>query len=354
MNRKLQVSSSPHTRSSMTTRKIMILVACALLPACIVGVLCFGEHALVILALSSMSAVGAEYVYERILNKPITISDCSALVTGLLIGMNMPPKIAWWIPCLGSVFAIIVIKQLYGGLGQNIMNPALGARCFLLISFAGRMTDSSTGKGLIPLVTQVPGAPDALSGATPLAYLKTGASFDLKSLFLGNTFGGIGETSALALMAGGLFLVAVHVIRLRIPASYIGTFALLTLVTAAVRGYHAPVIYTLEQVCAGGLMLGAWFMATDYVTSPIKAWGQIVFGVLLGILTWIFRMVGTATEGVSYAIIFCNLLVPMIEHYTRPAAAGVARQSREARRLMREKAREARRLKAADRKEKAV
>lgn len=354
MNRKLQVSASPHTRSTITTSMIMILVVIALLPACLVGVLCFGEHALVILVLSAASAVGTEYLYEKLLKKPVTISDCSALVTGLLIGMNMPPMIAWWIPCLGSVFAIVVVKQLYGGLGQNFMNPALGARCFLLISFAGRMTDVSTGKGLIPLVTEVAGAPDALSGATPLAYLKTGTGFDLRSLFLGNTFGGIGETSALALLAGGLFLVAMRVIRLRIPGTYIGTFALLTLVTALLRGYHEPVLYTLEQMCAGGLMLGAWFMATDYVTSPITARGQIIFGALLGVLTWIFRMVGTSTEGVSYAIIFCNLLVPMIEHYTRPVAAGVAGQSREARRLMREKAREARRLKAADRKEKAV
>ena len=148
--------------------------------------------------------------------------------------------------------------------------------------------------------------------------------------------------------------MAVKVIRIRIPGAYLGTFAVLTLVTAVLRGYASPAVYTLEQMCAGGLMLGAWFMATDYVTSPITPLGQIVFGVLLGILTWIFRMVGTSTEGVSYAIIFCNLLVPMIERYTRPAAAGVVKQSREARRLMRQKAKEARRMKAAGRKEKSV
>ena len=353
MNRKLQVSSSPHTRSPISTRTIMLLVAVALMPACIVGVLCFGEHALLILLLSTASAVAAEYAYEKLLHKPVTVRDFSAVVTGLLIGMNMPPKIAWWIPCLGSVFAIVVIKQLYGGLGQNFMNPALGARCFLLISFAAQMTDPSVGKGLIPLIREVPGAPDALSGATPLAYLKTGTTFNLKALFLGNTVGGIGETSAAALLAGGIFLLVLGIIRIRIPGAYIGTFAVLTLITSLLRGYDAPLLYTVEQLCAGGLMLGAWFMATDYVTSPITAKGQIIFGVLLGVLTWVFRMIGTATEGISYAIIFCNLLVPMIEHYTRPVAAGVARQSREARRLEREKAREARRLKAADRKEKA-
>ena len=240
MNPKLQVSSSPHTRSSVSTRMIMILVVCALLPACAMGVLNFGEHALVVLALSSVSAVGAEYYYEKLLGMPITVSDGSALVTGLLIGMNMPPQIAWWIPCLGSVFAIVVVKQLYGGLGKNFMNPALAARCFLLISFAGRMTDFSAGKGRLPLVTEVAATTDALSGATPLAYLKTGTSFGLRHLFLGNVAGCIGETSALALLAGGLFLVAVKVIRIRIPGAYLGTFAILTLVTAILRGYASP------------------------------------------------------------------------------------------------------------------
>ena len=255
MNHKLQVSPSPHTRSTITTASIMALVVCALLPSCIAGVLFFGEHALVVLVLSCASAAGSEYLYEKLLNKPVTISDGSAVVTGLLIGMNMPPKIAWWIPCLGSAFAIIVIKQLYGGLGQNFMNPALGARCFLLISFAGRMTDFTTGRGILPVVGEVAATTDALSGATPLAYLKTGSLFDLRSMFFGNTAGCIGETSALALLAGGLFLVAVHVIRIRIPGTYLGTFALLTLVTALLRGYHEPVIYTLQQLCAGGLML---------------------------------------------------------------------------------------------------
>ena len=354
MNQRFQVSSSPHTRSTISTSAIMFMVALALMPSCVAGVLFFGEHALVVLVLSAASSVGTEYIYEKLLHKPVTIKDGSALVTGLLIGMNMPPAIDWWIPCVGSVFAIVVIKQLYGGIGQNFMNPALGARCFLLISFAGKMANFTTGTGMIGIVTQVPATTDALSGATPLAYLKTGQLFDLRSLFFGNTAGCIGETSALALLAGGLFLVAMKIIRLRIPGAYLGTFAILTLITALLRGYPSPAVYTLQQLCAGGLMLGAWFMATDYVTSPITAMGQIVYGVLLGILTWVFRMVGTGAEGVSYAILFCNLLVPIIERYTRPVAAGVAGQSREAKRLMREKEKEAKRLKAADRKEKPV
>ena len=206
MNQKLQVSASPHTRGMMTTGKIMTMVTAALLPACVMGVLAFGMHALLVLVFSTASAVAAEYCYEKLLHKSITVRDGSAVVTGLLIGMNMPPQIDLWIPCLGSVFAIVVIKQLYGGLGKNFMNPALGARCFLLISFSSRMTTFSEGKGLWKLVTQVPATTDALSGATPLAYLKTGACFDLKALLFGNCMGCIGEVSAIALLIGGIFL----------------------------------------------------------------------------------------------------------------------------------------------------
>ncbi len=352
MNSKLQVSASPHTRGMVTTKQIMLLVFIALTPACLVGVLDFGVHALLILLASTASSVAAEYIYEKLLHKPVTISDGSAAVTGLLIGMNMPPEIDIWVPCMGSVFAIVVIKQLYGGLGQNFMNPALGARCFLLISFAGKMTDFSTNGGWVKLVKEVPAGVDTLSGATPLAYLHTGTAFDLKALFLGNVQGCIGEVSALAILAGGLFLVAMKVIKLRIPGTYLGTFAILTLITALVRGYDAPVMYTLQQLCAGGIMLGAWFMATDYVTSPITSRGQLVFGCALGFLTWVFRMIGSGPEGVSYSIIFMNLLVPIIERYTRPVAAGMVRVSREGRRLAKMNAREARRMKAADKKEK--
>ena len=352
MNSKLQVSASPHTRGMMTTGKIMTLVLAALAPACVMGVLTFGTRALTVLAVSTLSSVLAEYVYEKIMKRPVTVRDCSAAVTGLLIGMNMPPQIDLWIPCLGSVFAIIVIKQLYGGLGKNFMNPALGARCFLLISFAGKMTTFTSGNGFLNVTTTVPATTDALSGATPLAYLKTGALFDLRALFLGTVQGCIGEVSAAALLAGGIFLLAMKVIRIRIPGTYLGCFALLTLITALVRGYETPVLYTLNQLCAGGLMLGAWFMATDYVTSPITQMGQIIFGCALGFLTWVFRLIGSGAEGVSYSIIFMNLLVPVIERYTRPVAAGMVRQNRENRRLQRKKRREARRLKAAGKKEK--
>lgn len=352
MNPKLQVSASPHTRGMMTTGKIMTLVLAALTPACLMGVLVFGIHALLVLAVSTLSSIAAEYFYEKLLKKDITIRDGSAAVTGLLIGMNMPPQIDLWIPCLGSVFAIVVIKQLYGGLGKNFMNPALGARCFLLISFASKMTTFTTGGGILKAAGDVAGAVDTLSGATPLAYLKTGTSYDLKSLLIGTTGGCIGEVSAAALLIGGIFLLGMRVIRIRIPGTYLGCFALLTLITAIARGYDGPFLYTLQQLCAGGIMLGAWFMATDYVTSPITRLGQIIFGCALGFLTWVFRLFGSGAEGVSYSIIFMNLLVPIIERYTKPVAAGMVRQNREYKRLMKAKKRQARRLKAAGKKEK--
>lgn len=323
-----QVSVSPHVRNTITTQKIMLMVILALLPSAVFGVLNFGISALVILLVSILCAVAAEWIYEKALKKKSTISDLSAVVTGLLIGMNMPPEIAPWIPGLGSVFAIIVVKQLYGGLGQNFMNPALGARCFLLISFSAEMTNYHAHGGIIPLITKVEGAADALSGATPLAYLKQGMSFGLKPLFLGNVEGVIGETSALFLFIGGMALLAMKIIDWKIPVLYIGSFALLVLVTAAIRGYAQPLLFTAEEICAGGLMLGAWFMATDYVTSPITPNGRILYALFLGVMTWIFRMIGNSAEGVSYSILLGNLLTPLIESVTRPRAFGVVKQKK--------------------------
>lgn len=329
MNEKYQVSVSPHVRDSISTRKIMIFVIIALLPASIVGVLNFGPYALLILCLSVASSVAAEYCYERILKKPVTTGDLSAVVTGLLIGMNMPPQIPWWIPVIGSVFAIIVVKQVFGGLGQNFMNPALGARCFLLISFSSEMTNYAAGHGITSLVTKVASTTDALSGATPLAYLKTGAHFDLGALFLGNVQGVIGETSAIALLAGGIFLLVMQIIDWKIPVIYLGSFAVLVLITAAARGYSNPLEFTAEELCAGGIMLGAWFMATDYVTSPITPKGQAIYAVFLGVMTWLYRMIGNSSEGVSYAIILANCIVPLIERYTRPRAFGIQKDKKQ-------------------------
>ncbi len=304
MSQMLNVSCAPHVRSKDTTHSIMFDVAIALLPTTAFGIFHFGYRALIIMLVSIAACVGTEYLYQRGMKQKITIEDGSALVTGMLLGLNLSVEVPWWIPLIGGVFAILVVKQLFGGLGQNFMNPALAARCFLLISFAGRMTRFSC---------------DGVSGATPLALLKNGESVNVMDMFFGFIGGTIGEVSALAVLIGAAYLVWKKVISLRIPLVYIGTFALF----AVIFGRHGlDLSYLGAQLFGGGLMLGAFFMATDYVTSPITPNGQIVFGVMLGILTGIFRIFGASAEGVSYAIIFCNMLVPLIERVTLPTAFG--------------------------------
>ena len=305
MAKLFNVSSSPHVRSKVSTSNIMYDVAIAMVPALIWGVMQFGIRALIVVAATVASCVLSEYVFEKYMKKPITIGDGSALVTGMILGLNMPPSIPVWIPCLGGVFAIIVVKQLYGGLGQNWMNPALAARCFLLISFAGKMTQFTDP------------ATDAIASATPLAVMKAGGEVAWMDLMIGKIPGTIGEISAIALLIGAAYLLLKKVISIRIPGTYILTFA----VFAFVFG-RQDINYVLAQVFGGGLIFGAFFMATDYVTSPITPKGQIVFGVCLGLLTGLFRIFGGSAEGVSYAIIFCNMLVPLIEKYTLPTAFG--------------------------------
>lgn len=298
------VSSSPHARNTDTTSKIMFDVAIAMLPATIYGVWQFGLKALLIVLVSVLTCVLSEYVYETLMGRKVTVQDGSAVVTGLILALNMPPEVPLWIPMIGGVFAIIVVKQLFGGLGQNFMNPALAARCFLLISFAGRMTTFTL---------------DGVSGATPLADLKAGLPVDVPAMFVGKIPGTIGEVSAIALLIGAAYLVLRKVIALRIPLTYIAT----TIVFAAIFGGHGlSANYLLGHLFGGGLIFGAFFMATDYVTSPITVKGQYVYGVLLGVLTGIFRIFGGSAEGVSYAIIFSNILVPLIERYTLPIAFG--------------------------------
>ena len=447
MGEKLLVSPSPHVRAKGKTSLIMLMVIVALLPSCVYGVLNFGMHALLILVLSTGSAVAAELAYELVMRKKITVTDGSAAVTGLLIGMNMPPMIAWWIPVIGSVFAIVVVKQLFGGLGRNFMNPALAARCFLVLAFSAQMTAFTTGTGVLSQVTEPTvtaeaaaeadaganeaagtdadsaatawteaeteaaaaaktdadsaataeteakgkaaaaaktdadsaataeteekgkaaavaktdadstataeteetadaasgataeteaaapktetrdsGKLDAVSTATPLKYLKKGQSFDLKALFLGNTPGTIGETSALLLLIGGIFLMLLGVIDWRIPVFYIGSFGVLVLITAAARGYDAPLQYMLQELFAGGLMMGAFFMATDYVSSPYTKSGRILFALIIGVMTWLYRMFGMYKEGVSNAIILANCLTPLIDRLTRPVAFGIRKK----------------------------
>ena len=312
MEKLLKVSSSPHVRDGVTTQRLMFDVVIAMIPASVYGVWQFGMNALLVLIATVIASVAAEYLYEKLMHKPITISDGSAVVTGMILALNMPPEIPVWIPVLGAFFAIIVVKQLYGGLGQNFMNPALGARCFLLISFAGQMTKFVY---------------DGETGPTPLAYLKEGALSSVNSMdmLIGRIPGTIGETSVIAIIIGAIFLIMLGIIDLRIPGTYIITFVLFIGIfgqfSDANVGFFDPQFITAE-LCGGGLMLGAWFMATDYVTSPITKSGQIVYGIVLGLLTGLFRLFGGSSEGVSYAIIISNLLVPLIEKVTLPKPFG--------------------------------
>lgn len=297
----------------METQKIMALVVISLLPASIFGICNFGLHALVLILVTIASCVASEWIYEKIVHKKSTINDLSAVVTGLLLALNLPPTLPWWQAVLGGVFAIVIVKMLFGGLGQNFMNPALAARCFLLTSFALFMNNFSSEKlGF-----------DSLTGATPLAQLRAGETVDLASLVIGRIPGTIGEVSVIALLIGAIYMVVRKVISPVIPLIYIGTVFVFTFLFG---GFNLT--YSLSEICAGGLIFGAFFMATDYVTSPLTPKGQIVYGLILGIVTGIFRLWGASPEGVSYAIIFSNLLVPLIERYTLPTAFGKGGQKK--------------------------
>lgn len=300
----MKVSSNPHIRSKTSTGNIMLAVVIALLPATGFGIYNFGLDALILIAVTVASTVFTEYIYDKLMNKANTVKDFSAVVTGLLLALNLPASVPWWIGAVGGVFAILVVKMLFGGLGQNFMNPALGARCFLLISFTSLMTDFNC---------------DAYTGATPLAAIKAGESVNVMDMIIGRTGGTIGETSMIAIIIGACILILYGVIDLRIPGTYIVSFLVFLLLFG---GEQVDSVYLSAQLAGGGLMLGAFFMATDYVTRPITKKGQYVYGALLGILTGIFRLFGPGAEGVSYAIIIGNLLVPLIEKVTLPKAFG--------------------------------
>lgn len=295
------VSVSPHVRAQNTTKSIMRDVVIALLPTLAFGVYHFGLNALMVIAVCVVTCVLSELLFELLAKKPITVFDYSAVVTGMILAINLPSTATWWMCVLGSVFAIVVVKMFFGGLGQNFMNPALAARCFLLISFASRMSDFSI---------------DGVSSATPLALLKAGEEPDLLTLFIGYHGGCIGEVSALAILVGALYLIIKKVITVRIPFTYIISTLVFIFIINTVMGNDVTVNYMAGQLLSGGLLVGAFFMATDYVTSPITPKGQYVYGVLLGLLTALFRILGSSADGVSYAIIICNLLVPIIEKIT--------------------------------------
>lgn len=303
MGEMYKVSSNPHVRSKVTTNGIMLAVILALMPATGFGVYHFGIRALAVVCVTVASTVLTEFLFG-LYKKKTTITDLSAVVTGLLLALNLPVSIPLWMAALGGVFAILVVKMLFGGLGQNFMNPALAARCFLLISFPAAMTDFSY---------------DGFTGATPLAVLKSGGEVNVMDMVLGNTAGTIGETSVIALVAGACVLILLGVIDLRIPGSYLLTFVIFM---GIFGGHGFDPAYLTAQLAGGGLMLGAFFMATDYVTRPITGKGQYLFGIFLGLMTGIFRVFGAGAEGVSYAIILGNLLVPLIERITKPKPFG--------------------------------
>lgn len=300
----MKVSSNPHIRSKTTTSNIMLAVLIALLPAAGFGIYNFGLDALILILVTVATTVLTEFLFEKICKKKITIGDYSAVVTGLLLALNLPSTVPWWIGVIGGVFAILVVKMLFGGLGQNFMNPALGARCFLLISFTSIMTNFEC---------------DAYTGATPLAALKAGGQVNILDMVVGRTAGTIGETSMIAIVAGACFLIMLGVIDLRVPGSYLVSFVVFLCLFG---GHGVDPAFISAHLAGGGLMLGAFFMATDYVTRPITVKGQYVYGILLGLLTGLFRIFGPSAEGVSYAIIIGNLLVPLIEKMTLPRAFG--------------------------------
>lgn len=305
MSEMYNVSSNPHVRAKDTTGSIMLSVIIALLPATIFGIYNFGYRAAILVAVCVAGCVLFEGAYQFFMKQRITLKDLSAAVTGLLLALNLPHDFPIWMALIGCGFAIIVVKQVFGGIGQNFMNPALAARCFLVLSFGTRMTVFTY---------------DGITGATPLKQLKdTGVVENLFDMFIGTTAGTIGETSAIAILIGGIFLLIKGIIDFRIPLTYILSFLLFMGIFG--QGGFSPE-FLCAHFCGGGLLLGAFFMATDYVTSPVTKAGRIVFGILLGILTGIFRVFGPNAEGVSFAIIFCNLLVPIIEKFTMPTAFG--------------------------------
>lgn len=313
----LNVSSSPHVRDNSSTKSIMRDVVIALLPATAVGIYNFRISALLVILTTCVTCVLAEYLWQKLMKQPITTNDFSALLTGLLLALNLPSTIPLWMCVIGGVFAIIIAKQLFGGLGQNFMNPALAGRCFLMLSFSSAMTSFTVKEGSSILYGI---AVDAQSSATPLMQVKEGTLPSLKAMFLGTTTGTIGETSVVALLIGAIYLLARKVIDWKIPVVYIVTFAVFDLLyQMVVGGAPYPLVY---ELCGGGLILGAFFMATDYVTSPITPKGKIIYAVLIGLLTGLFRFCGESAEGVSFAIIIGNLCVPLIEKFTVPKAFG--------------------------------
>ncbi len=345
----LRISNAPHLKSKSSVPQIMWMVVLALMPAAGYSVYVFGINALIVMVSSVFAAVAAEALFQFMMKKKITVHDGSAVITGLLVAMNVPPDSPAWMSVIGSFFAIIIVKQLFGGLGFNIFNPALAARAFLMASWPVYMTtkwhkfagSNILSEGIKNRLNLPPQAFDAITQSTPLAVIKEGpkilAGYNLtlrdiqelilspemfKSLFFGNIGGCIGETSVVMLLIGGIFLLARRIITWHIPVSYIGTVAVMAYVYYLIAGYPPAHLMVLFHTLSGGLFLGAFYMATDYVSSPVSPRGMIIFGIGCGVITFVIRIWGGYPEGVSYSILLMNAVVPIIDRLTRPKVFG--------------------------------
>lgn len=317
MENKYIVSAAPHIHTKTSVSGIMCDVIIALMPSAVFGCLMFGYRAAILIIACILSCMASEFIFNKITKKKNTLGDCSAAVTGLLLALNLPPTVYVYMAVIGSAFAIIIVKQIFGGLGKNFMNPALAARCFMLVAWASAMTafvNPLAGYGV-----------DAISSATPLAIMKSGADGapTLKNAFLGFIPGTIGETSSLMILIGFAYLLIKKVISPRIPLAYVATFAILTFFFGN-KGDMSAINYTLLQICTGGLLFGAVFMATDYVTTPTTPNGMIIFGIGCGVLTFVIRRFGGYPEGASFSIILMNIASPLIEKATIPKSFGQA------------------------------
>ena len=328
-NLKLTATSNPHIRGNETTRSIMLDVIIAMLPALAWGIFKFGLEALILTAVSVAGCMFFEWGYRSIMKRPQSVGDLSAVVTGMLLSFVCPPSTPLWMILIGDFFAIIVVKQLFGGIGKNFLNPALAARAFMLSWAGGFMTT-----WVDPAVNKAPlfgGVADAVTTATPLAMMKTGdmaglaGTYSVADMFLGNIPGSMGEISALMLLIGGVYLIVRKVINWHTPVSYIATVAVLTFLFPK---YGTGVEWMLYSLFGGGLMLGAFFMATDYATSPVTKKGQVIFGIGCGLFTVFIRYFGSYNEGVCYSIMVMNLCVALIDKYTKPTRFGVVKSDK--------------------------